>query len=364
MKINNIVRYLESIAPPALQESYDNAGLITGNPDSDVEAALVTVDVTEKVVEEAIEKDTGLIIAHHPVIFSGIKKITGAGYVERTIIKAIKNDIAIFAAHTNLDAAVSGVNAKMCQKLNLMETSVLQPVTGKLKKLVTFIPLKHSDKVKEAVFNAGAGSIGNYDYCGYTLDGTGSFRANDSANPYTGEKGKVHFENEIRFETVFPSWLEKTIINALLESHPYEEVAYDIYTLDNQLKTTGLGMAGVLPHPCPETEFLEILKKRFNSKCIRHTTLRNKPVKRVAVCGGSGAGLLGKAMAARADIFVSADFKYHQFFDAEGKIVIADIGHYESEQFTKEIFYDLLIKKFPKFAVRFSEVNTNPVFYF
>ncbi|MDD4756017.1 MAG: Nif3-like dinuclear metal center hexameric protein [Prolixibacteraceae bacterium] len=364
MKISEIIKYLDSIAPPALQESYDNAGLVTGNPDWNVEAALIAIDVTEKVVEEAVEKNTGLIVAHHPVIFSGIKKITGDNHVERTLIKAIKNDIAIYTAHTNMDAAAGGVNAKICEKLQLGETSVLQPVTGKLKKLVTFIPLEDADRVREAVFNAGAGSTGNYDYCGYSLEGTGSFRGNDSSNPYKGEKGKLHFENEIRFETVFPSWMEKSIINALLNSHPYEEVAYDIYTLDNQLNTVGLGMTGILPEPRTETEFLEILKQTFNSKCIKHTSLINKPVKKVAVCGGSGAGLLSKAIASRADIFVTADFKYHQFFDAEGKILIADIGHYESEQFTKEIFYDLLTKKFPKFAVRFSEVNSNPVFYF
>ena len=364
METGEIIRYLESIAPPVLQESYDNAGLLTGNRDQNIEAVLLTIDVTEKVVEEATEKKAGLIIAHHPIIFTGIKKITGDNYVERTVIKAIKNNIAIYAAHTNLDAAKNGVNAKICEKLNLQKTFVLQPVKGKLKKLVTYIPLEYSNRVREAVFSAGAGSIGNYDYCGYTTEGTGSFRGNEAANPFTGEKEKIHFENEIRFETVFPSWLERDIINALLQSHPYEEVAYDIYTLDNQFAKTGLGMTGTLESPCNEKEFLEILKNTFNSKCIKHTSLRNKPVSKVAVCGGSGADLLSKAIAANADIFVTADFKYHQFFDAEEKIVIADIGHYESEQFTKEIFYDLLIKKFPNFAVRFSEVNTNPVFYF
>lgn len=364
MRIGEITDYLESIAPVALQEPYDNSGLITGNPGLDVKSALLTIDVTEEVVAEAVRKKAGLIISHHPIIFTGLKKITGTNNVERTIIKAVKNDIAIYAAHTNLDFAAGGVNAKICEKLKLREASVLQPVKGKLKKLVTFIPVKDSERVRKAVFEAGAGTIGNYDYCGYSLEGTGSFRGDETTTPYAGEKGKLHYENEIRFETVFPSWLESNIVKALLLSHPYEEVAYDIYTLDNQLNTTGSGMVGLLNEPCSEAEFLKILKNTFNSGCIRHTSFKNKPVNKVAVCGGSGAGLLNRAIAEQADFFVSADFKYHQFFDAEGKIVIADIGHYESEQFTKEIFYDLLTKKFPKFAVLFSEVNSNPVFYF
>ncbi len=364
MKISEIIRCIELIAPTDLQEPYDNAGLITGNPDQDVESVILSVDVTEEVVEEAVRKKARLIIAHHPVIFTGLKKITGSNYVGRTIIKAIKNDVAIYAAHTNLDAVNNGVNAKICEKLQLKNTSVLQPLKGKLKKLVTFIPTKELDRVRGSLFAAGAGCIGNYDYCGYTLEGTGSFRGDEKTNPYVGEKGKIHFEKEVRFETIYPAWLESNIISALIESHPYEEPAYDIYPLDNSFNKAGAGMTGYLPDTCTEEEFLDLLKTTFKSKCIKHTKFRNQPVSKIAVCGGSGAGLLLKAISAKADFYISADFKYHQYFDAEGKIVIADIGHYESEQFTKEIFYDILTKKFPKFAVRFSEVNTNPVFYF
>jgi dinuclear metal center YbgI/SA1388 family protein len=325
---------------------------------------LITLDVTEKVVEEAIQKNAQLIVAHHPIVFSGLKKFTGKNYVERTIIKAIKNDIAIYAAHTNLDSVEGGVNQKICEKLGLQNCKILQPASGQLKKLVTFIPVDHLNPVREAVFNAGAGNIGNYDSCGFTTEGLGSFRGNENANPFVGEKGEIHAEKEVRFETIFPGYLQGKVIDALIKSHPYEEVAYDIYPLDNQFYKTGMGMVGTLPQTVAENDFLQQLKSIFNTGIIKHTAVKGKPVEKVAVCGGAGSFLLNAAIAAGADVFVSSDFKYHQFFDAENKIVIADIGHFESEQFTKELFYELLMKNFPKFAVHLSEVNTNPVFYF
>jgi dinuclear metal center YbgI/SA1388 family protein len=364
LKIREIIDFIESVAPPALQESYDNAGLIVGNPETEVSSALITIDVTEAVVDEAIEKKSGLIIAHHPIVFSGLKKLTGKNYVERTVIKAIKNDVAIFAAHTNLDAVSGGVNTKICEKLGLKNCRLLQPIPGHLKKLVTFIPVESVEKVRAAVFEAGAGHIGNYDYCGYNLEGTGSFRAGERTNPHVGEIGQVHYEKEIRFETIFPAWLQTKILKALFEAHPYEEVAYDIYSLENSFEKAGMGMVGELEAPLSEYDFLDLLKKTFSTGCIKHTALISRNVKTVAVCGGAGSFLLNHAISARADFFVTGDFKYHQFFDAENKIVIADVGHYESEQFTKELFYELLTKKFPKFAVRFSEVRTNPIFYF
>lgn len=362
--VKDVTQYLESVAPLGLQESYDNAGLITGDLNSEINSVLVTLDVTEEVVDEAIQKKAQLIVAHHPVIFSGLKKITGKNYVERTIIKAIKNDIAIYAAHTNLDSAENGVNGKICGKLGLQNCKILQPASGQLKKLVTFIPVDHLDAVREAIFAAGAGHIGNYDSCGFTSDGFGSFKANEFSNPFAGEKGKIHSEKETRFETIFPFYLQNRIIEALLKSHPYEEVAYDIYSLENKFEKAGMGMIGTFSEPKTEMDFLQQLKTTFNAGVIKHTALRNKPVIKIAVCGGSGSFLLNAAITAGADFFVSGDFKYHQFFDAENKIIIADIGHFESEQFTKELFYELLTKKFPKFAVHLSEVGTNPVFYF
>jgi dinuclear metal center YbgI/SA1388 family protein len=364
VKVKDIIQVLEDFAPLRLQESYDNAGLILGSPDQEITSALVTVDVTEQLVDEAIEKNAQLIVAHHPLIFSGLKKITGKNDVERSLIKAIKNNVAIYAAHTNLDSVTGGVNSKICAKLQLQNCTVLQPAEGILKKLVTFIPVEHAEKVREAVFSAGAGNIGNYDFCGYNTEGLGSFRGGESSHPFVGEINKIHYEKEIRFETVFPGYLQNKIIQSLLQSHPYEEVAYDIYPLENRFEKAGMGMLGTLPEAMPEEDFLAHLKKIFNTGCIKHTKLKGTPVKKVAVCGGAGSFLVNQAIAANADVFVSADFKYHQFFEAENKIVIADIGHFESEQFTKELFCELLTKKLPTFAVRLSEVNTNPVFYF
>lgn len=363
-KIKEISNFLENLAPLRLQESYDNAGLILGNPDQEISGVLITLDVIEAVIEEAIQRNCNLVVAHHPIVFSGLKKITGKSYVERTVLKAIKNDIAIYAAHTNLDSVSGGVNGKICEKLGLQNCRILQAADGLLKKLVTFIPVDHADKVRQAVFDAGAGNIGNYDSCSFNSHGQGTFRGNDSAKPFVGEKGKQHYENEIRFETIFPSYLQGKIIHALLQSHPYEEVAYDIYPLDNKYEQVGMGMIGTLPEEKSETDFLQQLKETFHTGTIRHTTLSGQKVRKVAVCGGAGSFLLNRAISAGADFFVSGDFKYHQFFDAENKIVIADIGHFESEQFTKELFYELLTKNFSKFAVRLSEVNTNPVFYF
>ena len=363
MTIKEIISYLESVAPPAYQESYDNGGLIIGDGGATVTSALITLDITEAVIDEAIDFGCELIIAHHPIIFKGMKKINGNTYVERCVIKAIKNDIAIYAAHTNIDSITGGVNSKICEKIGLINLRILDPVKGKLLKLVTFIPEDHLTKVREALFATGAGEIGKYDQCSFSTVGSGTFRGGEDANPYVGIKGELHFEKEARFETIFPAHLKNKVIAALLETHPYEEVAYDLYQLENSFSEVGAGMIGELPGAENEIDFLERLIGIFGCKAIRHTYLLGKPVKKVAVCGGSGSFLLSAAIAAGADLFVTADMKYHEFFDAEEKIVVADIGHYESEQFTKELFYEILIKKFPNFALRLSEVKTNPVLY-
>lgn len=364
IKIKDIILELEKFAPLNYQEDYDNAGLITGEKQENCNGVLLTIDTTEKVVDEAIEKDANLIVSHHPIVFSGLKKITGRNYIERTIIKAIKNNIAIYAAHTNMDNIYQGVNAKISDKIGLINRSILSPIVGNLKKLVTFIPKEHEDKVSEAVFSAGAGHIGNYDSCAYKLYGKGSFRASDTANPFVGNKGEIHYEEEIRFETIFPAHLQNSVIKALLKAHPYEEVAYDIYQLDNEHHQSGAGMIGELENEVEEKEFLNKLKETFKVSTIRHTSFLNKKIKKVALCGGSGSFLLKTAIRQKADIFISGDFKYHQFFDAENKILVADVGHFESEQYTKDLFFDILTKKFPNFAFHFSEVKTNPVNYF
>lgn len=363
MKLKEVVSYLEYVAPLAYQEDYDNAGLIIGNPEMELTGALITVDVLEEVIDEAIEKKVNLVLSHHPIMRSGVKKITGKNYTERIILKAIKNDIAIYAAHTNLDSVWGGVSSKIAEKLELKNQKILAPVSNQLMKLVFFVPTEYAEVTRNAVFEAGAGHIGNYDMCSYNVNGEGSFRAGEEANPFVGNKREIHFENEVRVETIFPNYLKNKIISALIKAHPYEEVAYDIYSLENSFDRVGYGVVGDLENETDELVFLKRIKKLFSAECIRYTKLLDKPVKRVAVCGGSGSFLLPNAFKEKVDVFVSGDFKYHQFFDAEGQILIADIGHFESEQITKELFYELLIKKFPKFAVRLTEVNSNPINY-
>ena len=364
LKIKDIINYLETVAPLSYQESYDNSGLLTGDASQQATSALATIDVTEDVVDEAIKLGSNLIVSHHPLVFSGIKKLTGKNYVERALIKAIKNDVAIYAAHTNLDSVTGGVNTKICEKLQLKDCKILQPTSGNLKKLVVFVPDTHAEIIRNTIFEAGAGTIGNYDMCSFNTKGEGSFRGNENSQPFVGNKQTIHFENETRVETIFPGFLQSKIITTMLQSHPYEEVAYDIYPLDNKNQLIGIGMVGKLENPLEEKDFLLQLKNTFHCGVVKHTNLTGKKISKVAVCGGSGSFLLPDAIAANADVFVTGDFKYHQYFDAENKIVIADVGHFESEQFTKELFYELLTKKFPKFAVHLSKVKTNPVNYF
>lgn len=363
MKIKDIASYIESIAPLAYQEDYDNAGLIIGDPEQEVKGALVTVDVTEEIVEEAVNKGLNLIVSHHPIMIAGVKKINGKDYTERIILKAIKNDIAIYAAHTNLDSIWGGVSSKMADKLDLKNQRILAPASNRLMKLVYFVPVDQAEQTRSAVFEAGAGEIGAYDMCSYNLEGKGSFRAGEDTNPFVGNKGEIHFEQEARVETILPKHLKNKVVKALISAHPYEEVAYDLYPIENKFDRVGYGIIGELEEESDESVFLERLKDVFKSKCIRHTNLLNKTIKRVAVCGGSGSFVLKDAIQQKADLLISGDFKYHQFFDAEGKIIIADIGHFESEQITKELFYELLRKKFPKFAVRLTEINSNPINY-
>ncbi len=362
--IKDIIKAIEEFAPKSYQENYDNSGLIVGDPSKKTSKALITLDCTEEVVDEAINLKCGLIIAHHPIVFSGLKSFTGKNYIERVIIKAIKHDIAIYAAHTNLDNMQMGVNQKIAEKLNLVDCKILAPVSGKLKKLYTYVPKAHIENVRKALNDAGAGKIGNYSDCSFSTLGEGKFKANEGANPFVGTKNKIHTEPEIKLEVIFEAHLEQKLISILKETHPYEEVAFEIITLDNKNPEIGAGMIGKLSKPLDEEPFLKMLKKKMQTKCIRHTELLGKKIERIAFCGGSGSFLLKDAIAQQADVFITGDFKYHQFFDSEKKLIIADIGHYESEQFTNEIFYDVLSKKFPKFAILNTKVNTNPVHYY
>ena len=362
--IQEIIKCLEDIAPLGLQEGYDNAGLIIGDRNMSVKGVLLCLDSTEAVLDEAIATNCNLIVAHHPIVFSGLKSITGTNYIERVIVKAIKHDIAIYACHTNLDNNLTdGVNNKIAQKLGLKNLQLLQTKSNTLRKLVSFCPVANCKEVRAAMFNAGGGKLGNYAECSFNIEGYGTFKALPGADPHVGEIGEMHREEEQRIEIMYPREREKAIIKAMLDAHPYEEVAYDIYDLANT-SSVGAGAIGELENTISEMELLKILKEKFNAQGIRYTKLLNKPISKIALCGGSGSFLLKEAINAQADVFISADFKYHQFFDADEKIVIMDIGHYETEQFTSEIFYEQLKKKFANFAVRFSKVNTNPINYY
>lgn len=363
MNIHSIIQYLDEKVPPMLQESYDNSGFLIGNKTNALTNVLITLDVTEQVVAEAVEKGCNLIVAHHPLIFKGLKKLTFQDEVSCTVASAIKNDIAIYAAHTNLDSVDFGVSKKLCEKIGLTDCQVLQPKTDLLRKLVTFVPSDYKDQVANAVFQAGAGHIGHYDECGYTSQGKGTFRAGAHTNPFVGKKHQRHTEPEDRFETIFPVFRQSHVVRALKESHPYEEVAFDIYPLDLPYEKVGLGMVGSLPQETETSEFLFSLKEKLQLKSLRHTPILKPTVKKVAVCGGTGSSLITIVKKHRADIFITADVKYHEFFEAGKEMVIADIGHYESEKYAKELLYQLIIEKFSNFAPALSEVVTNPVNY-
>lgn len=364
LTVADILDIIEQTAPLPFQEEYDNAGLITGRKDMKVRGCLFSLDCTEAVVEEAILQNCNLIISHHPILFRGLRRLTGSTYVERTLIKAVQNGIALYAVHTNLDNVLhNGVNSKIAQKLGLKNTRILQPKTGLLRKLVTFVPSEHADAVRSALFKAGAGTIGNYDECSFNSEGTGTFKGSMEASPFAGKPGMLHQERETRVETVFPGHITHNIVSALLQAHPYEEVAYDIYKLENAWAQNGSGLIGELNDPMPVPDFLHFLKQSLGLNTIRYTPFE-KDIKTVALCGGSGSFLLKNAIQSGADAFVSADFKYHEFFDAEDRILVCDVGHYESEQYTPELLIEIIRKKIPNFAPVLAKTQTNPINYY
>ncbi|WP_276485183.1 Nif3-like dinuclear metal center hexameric protein [Paraflavitalea pollutisoli] len=364
MHIATIIAHLESIAPPSLQEGYDNAGLLTGDPAWECNGVLCTLDATEAVVNEAVSRGCNLIVAHHPIIFGGLKKINGKNYVEKTVIAAIKQDIAIYAIHTNLDHVLDGVNGMIADKLGLIKRQILAPKSATLKKLYTFVPLAQANQVRDAIFAAGGGHIGQYSDCSFGVEGAGTFKGGEGTNPFVGQPGELHEEREVRLEIIFPAWQQGAVVKALITAHPYEEVAYDVLELANNHPGIGAGLVGELPDLLEEKAFLTLLKDQFGLRVIRHTPLLDKPVRKVAVCGGAGSFLVSRALAVGADFYVTGDMKYHEFFDANNRLVIADIGHYESEQFTADLLVRVLLEKFTTFAVLKSEVKTNPVRYF
>jgi dinuclear metal center YbgI/SA1388 family protein len=361
MKLYDIVQVIESHAPESLQEPYDNSGLLTGDPDMEITRALVTLDITPEVIQEAKDKDCQMILSHHPLVFKPLKRMTGSNAIERMMIEAIRSNLAIYAWHTSLDSVYKGISTALAEQFGLKNITILEPRKGLLKKLVTFCPVDYAEAVRSALFLAGAGHIGQYDSCSFNIQGTGTFRAGELASPFVGETGQLHKEEEVRIETIFPAWKIKTVLKALLESHPYEEVAYDIYPLENELDLVGMGVIGELDTAEDELSFLKKVKERLDTEVIKYSPLTGKKIRKVALCGGSGSFLIRKALASGADVFITGDLKYHDYFEAEGKIVLVDIGHYESEQFAKSLIHSILSEKFTNFATLISEIRTNPI---
>lgn len=362
--VKDIVKVLDTLAPPGLQESWDNAGLIAGSPEQEVSGVLVSLDITPAVVDEARNLGFNMIVSHHPPVFGGLKKFTGQSFAERVIVSAIRNDIALFSAHTNLDAVMDGVSGKIADRLGLTGRQVLVPGSGGLLKLVCFVPQAYAAAVSEAIFRAGAGTIGRYDQCSFQVAGTGTFRAGEGAHPYTGSVGKLSREPEIRLETILPGYLEKAVVDAMIDAHPYEEVAYDLYPLNNVNPLHGFGLTGQLPDETTGEAFLEQLKDLFGTPVIRHSALPGNSIRKIAVCGGSGSEYLSLAFARGCQAFVTSDIKYHHWFEVPESMLVADVGHFESEQFAMITLRDSLIENFPNFAVRLTEVYTNPVHYY
>tara|TARA_B100000575_G_C23124270_1_gene651114 strand:+ start:393 stop:1487 length:1095 start_codon:yes stop_codon:yes gene_type:complete len=363
MIVQDIVEKLDELAPLAYAEDYDNIGLLIGDKKEKVKGILITLDVLPEVIDEAIENNCNLIVSFHPIIFNSLKKITGKTYVERVIQKAIKHDISIFAIHTALDNAFEGVNSAVCNILNLKNKSILIPQSKTIKKLTTYVPSKDAKKVREALFKAGGGSIGNYENCSFNSNGIGTYKGNNNSNPYFGKPNKDENLEEIKIDIIYAKHLESSILSSLFDSHPYESVAYEIYTLENRNQFIGMGMIGDLEEKISENDFINFVKKTMKSDLIRHSKFINKPIKKVAVLAGSGSFAIESAKLAKADAFITSDLKYHDFFKAENELLLLDIGHYESEQYTKKVLEAYLKKKIPNFAILLSKINTNPVKY-
>ncbi len=363
MIIKQVTDILEELAPLAYAEDFDNVGLLIGNAQAEVKGILVTLDTLENVVDEAIATDCNLIVSFHPIIFGGLKKLTGKSYVERIVIKAVQNEIAIYSMHTALDNVQKGVNGKICEVLGIEHPKILIPKKGTIEKLVTYVPLKDAEALRTSLFEAGAGNIGKYSNCSFSAQGTGSFKAGEQAHPVKGEIGKIHYEEETQLNVIYPKRHRSRILKALFENHSYEEVAYELFALQNTDQNIGMGMVGELPEPVDETEFLQGVKRKMNVSIVRHSRLLGQKVNRIAVLGGSGAFAIEAAKASGAQVFITADIKYHEFYKAEDNMVIADIGHYETEQFTKNLLVDYLTKKIPNFAIRLSVSKTNPIKY-
>ena len=363
MRIQKIIDVIEEWVPPSHAEDFDNVGLIIGDPQLECKGVLVTHDTLENVVEECIKKDFNLIVSFHPIIFSGLKKLTQSNYVEKTVSKAIKNDICVYAIHTALDNHRYGVSHALAENLGLHQIEVLSPKEKTIRKLTTYAPENEAPVLLEKLYDAGAGKIGNYKECSFISTGKGTFKGNEDSNPNVGIKGEKTEVDEVQINLIFEFHSQQKILNTLFETHSYEEVAYEVFSLENKNQTIGMGSFGQLENEMNEEEFIKWVQDKLNIDMVRHSKTIGKKIKKVAVLGGSGSFAISAAIGASADAFITADLKYHDFFQAENKILLIDAGHYETEQFTKKLIHDNLIKKLPNFAIALSESITNPVNY-
>jgi dinuclear metal center YbgI/SA1388 family protein len=362
--VKDLIRHLNLWAPLSLQESYDNGGLIAGDADQVITGVLCCLDCTEQIIEEAIERKCNVVLAHHPIVFSGLKKLTGRTYVERTIIYAIKHDIAIIAWHTALDNVSNGVNGKIGDVLGIKQRRILQPKENGIFKLVVYVPHETKVDMEQALFAAGAGHIGNYQECSFTSAGEGSFKPMPGSNPTEGQIGERSFVSETKIEVVVPEGNRGNVHQAMIHAHPYEEVAHEWIRLSNERTDIGSGMVGDLDRPIDVQSWMKHVKDKMGVAVIRHTALVHTEISKVAWCGGSGDFLLERAIAAGAQVLITSDFKYHRFFDHENKIIVMDIGHYESESCVIDLLSDWLTENFTTFAIHKTWIVTNPVQYF
>lgn len=363
MNIQTFTAKLNSLFNIQQAEDFDNVGLLCGNPEREVSRVLVCHDALEEVIEEAIEKNCQLVVCFHPIIFKGLKKITGKNYVEKAILKAIENKIAIYAIHTALDNDFWGVNEMICQKLGITQSHILMPKPSSLMQLTFYVPTSHAEVVKQALFHTGAGHIGNYDQCSFSTKGIGSFRPLLNANPFLGQHHIQEHTEEEMVSLVFNSHQKSSVISALKRAHPYEEVAFHIVALENANPYIGLGKYGNLPEEMTIEDFLSQVKEKFSLSVIKHSHHHGK-IRKVAVLGGSGAEGIEAAILQKCDAYLTADLKYHDYFRAEKKLLLCDIGHFESERFVVSQIITRLSENFSTFAFLKSEVNTNPVNYF
>ena len=363
MLVKDVIDFLNSYAPLDYAEDFDNTGLIVGNKNDKVNGIIICLDSTKEVIQEAIDTKNNLVISFHPIIFDGLTKISPGNYVNDSILLAIKNDISIFAIHTALDNSNIGVNMKLCEVLGIKNTKILIPKTKTINKLTTYIPRKDAEVLRKKLFGVGAGSIGKYENCSFSYEGIGTFKGNEDSNPTIGTKHKDTEIEEVCINITFLKHLEETVLSSLRKAHPYEEIAYELNTLENVNENIGMGMVGELSQAISENELFKLLKNKLKVKFLKHSKKLKKPIKKIAVLGGSGSFGIKNAISVNADAYITSDMKYHDYFKAEDSILLIDVGHYESEQFTKKLLFDILTNKFPNFAIALAKTNTNPVKY-